>query len=154
MVGGFLHRLLGDGLFDHRLWKPERKTLAAGLALGLFVGLLPTYWVQILIAVALAFVLKVNITAGVVGTAITNPFTTLPIVGLQYKIGVWLVGPTDPKAVEQYHGILKVLFSHGKPYLVGSLITALVGALMGYLVVILFWKAGTQIKHVRSGPQA
>jgi uncharacterized protein len=150
MVGGFLHRILGDGLFDHRLWKPERTTLAAGLAVGLFIGLLPTYWVQIIIAVVIAFFLKVNITASVVGTAITNPFTTLPIVGLQYKIGLWLVGPTNPKASEHYHGLMKVLLSHGKPYLIGSFVTAVIGAVIGYLLVILFWKAGTKIKTVRS----
>ncbi len=152
MIGGLLHRILGDGLFDHRLWKPERSTLAAGLAIGLFIGLLPTYWVQLVFAILLAFALKVNVTASVLGTAITNPFTTLPIVGLQYKIGLWLVGPSDPKNIEQYQGWIKILISHGKPYLVGSSITALLGAVIGYVAVILFWKVGTKIKAVRTNP--
>jgi len=150
MHGSFLHRLLGDGLFDKRLWKPERKTLAIGMAVGIFVGLMPTYWVQIFIAVLIAFVFKVNITASVLGTAITNPFTTLPIVGLQYKVGVWLMGPTNPKDVEQYHGWMKLIFSHGKPYLLGSLITSLLGALLGYFIVLFFWKAGTTLS---AGPK-
>lgn len=147
MIGGFLHRVLGDRLFDPRLWKAERTTVAMGMALGLFVGLLPTYWVQVVLVVFLAFVLRVNITASVLGTAITNPFTTIPIVSLQYKIGLWLVGPTDPKQVENYHGWMKILLSHGKPYIVGSSITAVVGALIGYLLVTFFWKAGTRIKN-------
>lgn len=147
MIGGFLHRVLGDGLFDKRLWKAERRTLALGMGIGIFVGLLPTYWVQVVIAVLLAFVFKVNITASVLGTAITNPFTTIPIVSLQYKIGVWLVGPTDPKQIENYHGWMRLLLSHGKPYMVGSSVTAIIGAIVGYLLVTVFWKAGTKLKN-------
>jgi len=149
MHGGFLHRLLGEGLFDKRLWKPTRDTFAWGMALGLFVGLMPTYWVQILIAVVFAYLFKVNLTATVLGTLVTNPFTTLPIVGLQYKVGVWLIGPPEPHEAERYHGWLKLMLSHGKPYLVGSLVTAILGAILGYFAVLIFWKAGTKVKEVR-----
>jgi uncharacterized protein len=149
MHGGFLHRLLGEGLFDKRLWKPTRDTFAWGMALGLFVGLMPTYWVQIVIAVVLAYLLKVNLTAAVLGTLITNPFTTPPIVLMQYKIGVWLIGPPVPHETERYHGWVKLLLSHGKPYLVGSVVTAILGAILGYFAVLIFWKAGTKVKEVR-----
>jgi uncharacterized protein (DUF2062 family) len=149
MHGGFLHRLLGEGLFDKRLWKPTRDTFAWGMALGLFVGLMPTYWVQIVIAVVLAYLLKVNLTAAVLGTLVTNPFTTIPIVGLQYKIGVWLIGPPVPHETERYHGWVKLLLSHGKPYLAGSVVTAILGAILGYFAVLIFWKAGTKVKEVR-----
>jgi uncharacterized protein len=149
MHGGFLHRLLGEGLFDKRLWKPERNTVAFGTAIGLFVGLLPTYWVQILFAVVLAFAFRVNLTAAVLGTFVTNLFTTVPIVGLQYKIGIWLIGPPPPHEGERYHGALKFILIHGKAYLAGSAITAVLGAILGYFAVILFWKAGTKVKEVR-----
>ena len=149
MTGGFLHRLLGEGLFDHRLWKPERQTLASGMAIGIFVGLMPTYWVQIVIAVILAYILKVNITASVLGTAITNPFTTIPIVSLQYKFGFWLIGPGGPHNLDKYPEWIKLALKHGMPYLVGCSITAIVGAILGYLAVILFWNAGTKVNEAR-----
>jgi uncharacterized protein len=149
MHGGFLHRLLGEGLFDKRLWKPERNTVAFGTAIGLFVGLMPTYWVQVLFAVLLAFIFRVNLTAAVLGTFVTNLFTTVPIVGLQYQIGVWLIGPPQPQEAEKYHGFLKLILVHGKPYLAGSAVTAVLGAILGYFAVILFWKAGTKVKEVR-----
>ena len=149
MHGGFLHSLLGEGLFDKRIWKPTRDTFDWGMALGLFVGLMPTYWVQIIIAVVLAYLLKVNLTATVLGTLVTNPFTTPPIVLMQYKIGVWLIGPPAPHETERYHGWVKLLLSHGKPYLVGSLVTAILGAVLGYFAVLIFWKAGTKVKEVR-----
>ncbi len=149
MVGGLLHRLLGERLFDHRLWKPERQTLAAGLAIGIFVGLMPTYWVQIIIAVSLAYILKVNITAAVLGTAITNPFTTIPIVSLQYKLGLWIIGPDGPQNLNQYPDWIEIGLKHGTPYLIGCSITAIVGAFLGYLAILLFWNAGTKVKEAR-----
>ncbi|MDB5048609.1 MAG: hypothetical protein JWO30_1680 [Fibrobacteres bacterium] len=149
MHGGFLHRLLGERLFDKRLWKPDRKTFAAGMAIGLFVGLMPTYWVQIFLAVLLVYLFRVNISAAVLGTLVTNPFTTVPIVGLQIKVGTWLIGHTDPDRVERYHGIMKVVFSHGKQYLIGSLVTATFAAILGYFAVMIFWQAGTKVKAVR-----
>ena len=41
MKGGWVHRILGDGLFDPRLWKPTRYTLSLGSALGVFAGMFP-----------------------------------------------------------------------------------------------------------------
>jgi uncharacterized protein (DUF2062 family) len=154
MHGGFLHRMLGERLFDKRLWKPERHTFAVGMAIGVFVGLMPTYWVQIICAVAAAYLFRVNITAAVLGTFVTNPLTTLPIVGLQYKIGVWMIGPPQPHEVEHYHGWLKVVLSHGRAYLAGSAVTAVLGALIGYFAVIIFWKAGATVKQVRQKHKA
>lgn len=153
MHGGFLHRVLGEGLFDKRLWKPDRHRFAGGMAIGLFVGLLPTYWVQIIVAVFIAYLVRVNVTASVLGTLITNPFTTLPILGLQYKIGVWLIGAPATREAEEYPGwakdVLTAVFSHGKPYLVGSLVTAVIAAILGYIAVLVFWQAGTKVKEVR-----
>lgn len=149
MHGGLLHRILGESLFDKKLWKPDRTTFAAGMSIGLFIGLLPTYYIQLLLAVALAYLLRVNITAAVLGTLVTNPLTTLPIVGLQYKLGVWLIGPPDPSELERYHGILRVVLGHGKPYLIGSIITAVLSAIIGYFAVVIFWKAGAKVAEVR-----
>jgi uncharacterized protein (DUF2062 family) len=152
--GGFLHRLLGERLFDTRLWKPDRHTFAVGLALGLFVGLMPTYWVQILLSVLLSYVLRVNVGAAVVGTFVTNPFTTIPILGLQVSLGTWLIGRTDPGELEQYHGLLKLVFGHGRQYLLGSVITGALAAAIGYASVLIFWSAGEKVKEARKAKKA
>jgi uncharacterized protein (DUF2062 family) len=148
MHGGFLHRVLGESLFDKKLWKPDRTTVAAGMAIGLFIGLLPTYYIQLILAIVLAYLLKVNLSAAVVGTLVTNPVTTIPIVGLQFKLGVWLVGPPDPSDLERYHGVLRVVLGYGKPYLIGSIITATLAALIGYFAVVMFWSAGAKVVEV------
>src|SRR5690606_6733163 len=148
MHGGFLHRLLGERLFDKKLWKPDQGTVAAGMAVGVFIGFLPTYNFQFILAGVLAYLLKVNISAAAMGTLVTNPLTTIPIIGLQYKLGVWLAGPPDPEELARYHGILRAVLGYGKPYLVGSFITASLGALIGYFAVVMFWSAGAKVVEV------
>lgn len=148
MHGGYLHRVLGERLFDKKLWKPERSTVAAGVATGVFIGLLPTYNVQFILAIVLAYLLKVNISAAFLGTLVTNPVTTIPIIGLQYKLGVWLIGPPDPSELERYHGVLRVVLGYGKPYLIGSFITASLASLIAYFAVVLFWSAGAKVVEV------
>lgn len=147
--GGLLHRLLGERLFDKRLWKPEKHPFAWGMALGMFIGLMPTYWVQALMAVFFAYLFRVNITAAVLGTLVTNPLTTLFIVGLQVKVGIWLIGPPEPHEVEHYRGILKTILNHGRQYLIGSFVTSIAGAVIGYAAVIAFWQAGTRVRRRR-----
>jgi uncharacterized protein (DUF2062 family) len=144
-----LHRLLGERLFDKHLWKPERKTFAAGLALGLFVGLLPTYWVQILLSVLLSYAFRVNVAAAVLGTLVTNPFTTIPILGLQVSVGTWLIGRTDPDELQRYNGVMKLVFGHGRQYLLGSLITGTLAAAIGYVSILIFWSAGAKVQKAR-----
>ena len=147
--GGLLHRLLGERLFDKRLWKPEKQPFAWGMALGVFIGMMPTYWVQALIAVFFAYLFRVNITAAVLGTLVTNPLTTIFIVGFQVKVGIWMIGPPEPHEIEHYRGILKTILSHGKQYLIGSFVTSLAGAVVGYAAVIAFWQAGTRVRRKR-----
>lgn len=53
---------------------PER--IARGAAIGVFMGIFPTFGAGIVLAVAAAFVLKANKTASVIGSFIMNPLTS------------------------------------------------------------------------------
>jgi uncharacterized protein (DUF2062 family) len=66
--------------------------IAKGLALGIFVGMTPTFGVQMLLAVLLAFVLKENKLAAAAGVWITNPLTAPFIYALEYESGRLLLG--------------------------------------------------------------
>ena len=139
MKGGILHRILGDGIFDKRLWKPERLGFARGLAVGLIVGLLPTYYFQALLAFFLAYVLRLNVTASVLGTLVTNPLTTPFILVLQYRLGVWLIGAPSPEDHAHLPAALRAIFGHGKPYVAGSVVSALLIGILGYFLSLLIW---------------
>jgi uncharacterized protein (DUF2062 family) len=68
------------------------REIARGFALGLFVGMSPTIGAQMLIAVPLAALLKVNKLAAVAGVWISNPLTAPFIYGLTYLVGAKIIG--------------------------------------------------------------
>lgn len=53
---------------------PER--IARGVAIGVFMGIFPTFGLGIVIAVIFAYILKANRAAAVLGSFIMNPLTT------------------------------------------------------------------------------
>lgn len=140
LKGGRLHRLLGERLFAPHLWVPSRRTIAGGLALGLFIGFTPTMGAQIIMAGVAAYFLKVNIPMALAGSLVTNPFTAAIIYPLEYKLGVWLVGVPQPDELEGYTGMLRNFARYAKPLWAGSLVTGSIAAALAYALVTLLWK--------------
>jgi uncharacterized protein (DUF2062 family) len=66
--------------------------IAKGMALGIFIGMTPTFGSQMLIAIFFAFLLKENKLAAVLGVWITNPVTAPFIYALEYESGRLLLG--------------------------------------------------------------
>jgi uncharacterized protein (DUF2062 family) len=70
----------------------EPEDIAKGFALGIFIGMTPTFGFQILIAVFLALLLKENKIAAAIGVWITNPLTAPFIYALEYESGRLILG--------------------------------------------------------------
>ena len=66
--------------------------IALGFALGLFLSVIPTFALGMIIALALAPILKANVVATYLGTAVVNPFTAVFFYGLDYFVGRLIVG--------------------------------------------------------------
>jgi uncharacterized protein len=66
--------------------------IAKGMALGVFIGMTPTFGVQMGLAVLFAFLLRENKLAAVLGVWITNPVTAPFIYALEYESGRLLLG--------------------------------------------------------------
>ncbi|HOX05667.1 MAG TPA: DUF2062 domain-containing protein [Planctomycetota bacterium] len=77
-------RLLGLG-------DPPR-SIAMGAALGVLIAFGPTYGLQLLLAIGLALLLRVNKAATVLPTFLVNPVTGPPIFVLQYLLGRAVLG--------------------------------------------------------------
>ncbi len=69
---------------------PQR--IAAGIACGAAVSFTPFIGFHILLAIALAFLLRANVVAAVIGTVIGNPWTFPFIWVLIYELGATLMG--------------------------------------------------------------
>ena len=73
------------------LWAIKRNLVAGGLAVGLFCGMIPGP-LQMIAAISLAIILRVNLPMAILGTFFTNPLTILPLYWLAYSIGLWCFG--------------------------------------------------------------
>jgi uncharacterized protein (DUF2062 family) len=141
----------GSALHHHNLWHLNRRSVAGGVAAGLFCGLLPAPF-QMLGAAICAVVLRVNLPVAVVATWYTNPFTMVPLYFLAYKLGAWVTGHTArAKPVpeldlewsapsEWIPALLSWMYAMGPPLVIGVLLMATVFAAVGYFAVLAAWR--------------
>ncbi len=148
------HRWFGRfGRFlEHpNLWHLNRHSVAGGVALGLFAGLVPGP-LQMLTALLLAIPLRVNLPVALLTTLYTNPLTIVPLYILAYEFGGLLLGePVGSASVKEFsmdwlhlidsmRSLLDWCLSLGKPLAVGLLALALTLAAVGYFAVKLAWR--------------
>jgi len=86
----------------------EPEKIAAGLALGVALGILPTFGLGVLIAIFVSGALRVNRVSAVVGTLVMNPWTAPFFWALSYLCGSMVMGDNLAETV----GIVKSLRSH------------------------------------------
>jgi len=61
--------------------------IAKGVALGIFIGMTPTFGFQMAIALFFAYLLRENRLAAILGVWVTNPVTAPFIYAIEYEIG-------------------------------------------------------------------
>ena len=138
--GSWMHRTLGERIFNTKLWGLHRNQVALGLALGIFIALTPTMGIQMPMAALTAFILRVNIPIAVAACWITNPLSAPLIYGLQYKLGILIIGITEPQMLSGVTGVMQNMMRHAKPLWAGSLVAGIVGALISYVTVLVSWR--------------
>lgn len=142
-------------LHHPNLWHLNRHSVAGGIALGLFCGLVPGPF-QMLVAALLAMWLRVNLPLALVTTLYTNPLTIVPLYLLAYRIGLLVSGNGAEQAVvpefPEWHWsdglepLWQWLAALGTPLLVGLPVLAAGLAALGYLAVRMAWRAAVQRK--------
>ena len=82
--------------------------IALGVAIGTFVAATPTWGIQMLLVVGIAWLLRANKVAGIPMVWVTNPFTNGPIYGFCYWVG-WMIadGPTPSDFWERFKELLE-----------------------------------------------
>jgi len=127
---------------------PER--IAGGLALGVAIGILPSFGAGVIIVLFLAGWVRLNRAAGVIGTLIMNPLTTPFFWTVSFLVGFKVMGYNLSDTLV----VMKELRSQGDlwnnlaylaekrlllPYIVGNLIVT-AGA-SAFFYVVGFWAA-------------
>jgi uncharacterized protein (DUF2062 family) len=143
-------RPFGSWLQHPSLWHLHRRSVAGGVAVGLFTGLIPGP-LQMISAALLAVLFRVNLPVAVFTTLYTNPFTILPLYVVAYEYGALVIGAHDgisPARLQlpemdwsNWSTVLPQWFSSlGKPFALGLPLLALTLALLGYLGVRVLWR--------------
>ena len=83
------------------------RAIAIGVAAGVFVTFTPLMGLHIVLAMGLAWVLRGNLMAAVLGTAVGNPFTFPAIWLATYRLGSSILGRAGAKegAAENLHDV-------------------------------------------------
>lgn len=135
-------------LHHPNLWHLHRRSVAGGVAVGLFCGLIPGP-LQMISAVLLAIVFRVNLPVAAFTTFYTNPFTIVPLYLLAYQIGNRISGATNGTSVpdlpevhwqDWFTQIWSWLLALGQPLLIGLPLLAITLAFIGYIAVRLVWR--------------
>jgi uncharacterized protein (DUF2062 family) len=134
-------------LHHPNLWHLHRRSVAGGVAVGLFCGLIPGP-LQMLSAALFAVLLRVNLPIALFTTLYSNPFTILPLYALAYGLGSWVSGTHNAALFTMpelhWHNWVSELWNWlmllGKPILIGLPLLATLLAVVGYFFVRVAWR--------------
>ena len=140
----------GRWLHHHNLWHLHRRSVAGGVAVGLFCGLIP-FPLQMIVVVLFAALLRVNLPVALFTSLYSNPLTIVPLYALAYQLGAWVSGTQDSVTQSQldfpemhwenWTGELENwLAALGKPFLLGLPLLSVILAVAGYVVVRMAWR--------------
>lgn len=145
---------LGPWLHHPNLWHLNRRSVAGGVAAGLFAGMVPgSNPVQFLTAALLAVLFRVNLPIAAAVTLYSNPLTVVPLYYVAYKLGL-LVLMQEGNGLPPLDGLLQGKAPHewlpavvdwvghvGKPLLAGVPLLALAFAVIGYFAIDWTWRS-------------
>lgn len=134
-------KCFGKWLHDPNLWHLNRRSVAGGFSVGLFMAFIPLPF-QMFFAAAAAIPLRVNLPIAAALVWITNPLTMPPIFFTAYKLGSWVLH-TPPLALDfnvSMDWVKANLDIVWQPFLLGSLLLSVLSAIAGYIIVRTFWR--------------
>jgi len=107
--------------------------IAAGFAVGVFISFTPFFGIHTALAIALAFIFRLNKLTTITGSWVNTPLTVLPILMASYRLGEYVLG-REP----QVASFDSLAWHHLKEYatalLIGSSLIGLLAAVAGYFL--------------------
>jgi hypothetical protein len=129
-----LRTLINENVHTLLSLRASPHQIALGLAIGVFIGIFPTFGLGGVFIIALATFWKFNIPGALVGTLIGNPLFAPLWITLSCLITG--ISPSEIKVPkEPFHEILKHYSGIGLRYLVGNGLVSLFVAILSYFIV-------------------
>lgn len=107
--------------------------IAAGFAVGVFISFTPFFGLHTPLAIAAAFLFRLNKLTTITGAWVNTPFTVAPVLIASFKLGRWLQGlpPTQFVYKNLKWQELKV---YSKSLLLGSSVIGIIAAVVAYFL--------------------
>ncbi len=131
-------KIFGPAVLQPNLWHINKKSVSRGFAIGAFCAFLPIPG-QMIIAAFLSITFAANLPISVILTWISNPFTYTPIFYFAYKIGKIIIN-ADINVDEKQIDILSNIKDIWEPLLLGSIILAIIGSIISYILIRVYWR--------------
>ncbi len=107
--------------------------IAAGFAVGVFISITPFFGIHTPMAIAAAFIFRLNKVTTITGAWVNTPFTVLPVLVASFKLGEYLLG-NQPRAFNLT--LEQLSWSAIRPFadaiLLGSSVIGIVAAVVSY----------------------
>ncbi len=139
-IGG-IRRWIRNTFAQPMVWHLNRRSVAGGVAIGLFISWMPVP-MQMLVAAVLAAVMRVHVPVSVVMVWFTNPLTFAPLLYAAWRSGSMILGApvlAEPLTFTTH----SILVSAGQAWpmlLTGMLFCASVSAVLGFGATLLLWR--------------
>ncbi len=127
----WLHRLLGERLFEKELWTFQRETVARGWFLGCLVGTTPFLGTHLLMGIPLAILTRSNLLVVLALIFATNPVT----IGIFYPFAFWLGCLVTAHSAGEYQWTNLSVWHAGVPLCVGCTLIGGFTGLIGWLAI-------------------
>lgn len=142
-------KIFGKLLHDGNLWHLNRRSVSGAFAVGLFCAFVPIPS-QMILAAAIAIIVRVNLPISVALVWISNPLTMPPLFFAAYKFGAYLIGH---EAIENHYELTLEWLSAQldliwQPFLLGCFLFGLISATIGFFGIRLLWRLHI-IQHLK-----
>lgn len=134
-------QIFGTLLHDPNLWHLNRKSVSLAFLVGLFCMWVPIPF-QMVLAAAIAIMVRSNLPISVALVWITNPLTMGPMFYFAYKVGAILLQVPPAAFHFELSGawLMHELHTTWKPFLLGCFLFAAVSGITGFFTIRLLWR--------------
>jgi len=125
--------------------------IALGFALGVFLGIFPTFGLGVPLAFFIASLTRWNRVSAVLGSLVMNPFTAAFFWSISGTVGAAVFRTNAKHVIESARNgeRIKSLTEGALIYLAGNAILSLAGAVISYFIALQIIKAYREKKHER-----
>ncbi|MDH5396037.1 MAG: DUF2062 domain-containing protein [Gammaproteobacteria bacterium] len=136
-----LNRVFGTLLHDPNLLHLNRRSVSSAFLVGIFMAFVPLP-TQMVMAAAVAIIVRCNLPIAVGLVWLTNPVTMPPIFYFAYKVGSWVLSTPEREFSFQlsWEWVGTELSAIWEPFLLGCAICGLGFGIIGYTSIRLLWR--------------